>query len=108
MMIFTPSIPVGSGDSSVTAIFPSANKGPEQSSQWDGLRHFSQTVPGQKERIFYGGMTAQEINDRTNDRLGIHHWAQEGIAGMRVHAILNSSVNHVLNPYSCVCQVVEC
>lgn len=53
----------------------------EQSSQWDGLRHFSQTVPGQSERVFYGGTTADEINDRQNDRIGLQHWAKEGIAG---------------------------
>lgn len=56
----------------------------EQSSQWDGLRHFSQTVPGQKERVFYGGTTVDEINDRKNDRIGLQHWAKEGIAGRGV------------------------
>lgn len=54
----------------------------EQSSQWDGLRHFSQTVPGQTDRVFYGGTTVEEINDRGNDRIGLQHWAKEGIAGM--------------------------
>lgn len=54
----------------------------EQSSQWDGLRHFSQTVPGQTKRVFYGGTTAEEINDRKNDRIGLQHWAKEGIAGI--------------------------
>lgn len=53
----------------------------EQSSQWDGLRHFSQTVPGQADRVFYGGATAGEINDRKNNRIGLQHWAREGIAG---------------------------
>lgn len=53
----------------------------EQSSQWDGLRHFSQTVPGQTERVFYGGTKSDEINDRQNDRIGMQHWAKEGIAG---------------------------
>ncbi|KAL2010671.1 hypothetical protein VTN00DRAFT_6478 [Thermoascus crustaceus] len=57
---------------------------PQQSSQWDGLRHFSQTVPGQSQRLFYGGTTSEEINDRTNDRIGLQHWAQEGIAGRGV------------------------
>ncbi|KAE8154255.1 hypothetical protein BDV25DRAFT_148167 [Aspergillus avenaceus] len=57
---------------------------PQQSSQWDGLRHFSQTVPGQSERVFYGGMTSEEINDRSSDRLGMQHWAKEGIAGRGV------------------------
>lgn len=36
---------------------------------------------GSKERVFYGGTTKEEILDRTNDRIGIHHWAQEGITG---------------------------
>ncbi|KAL7651987.1 hypothetical protein ACMYSQ_009309 [Aspergillus niger] len=57
---------------------------PQQSSQWDGLRHFSQTVEGQTERVFYGGATVEEINDRTNDRIGLQHWAKEGIAGRGV------------------------
>lgn len=61
---------------------PNANASLEQSSQWDGLRHFSQTVPGQSERVFYGGTTAAEIYDRKNDRIGMQHWAKEGIAGM--------------------------
>lgn len=55
---------------------------PQQSSQWDGLRHFSQTVPGLDQRLFYGGTTGGEINDRANDRIGMQHWAREGIAGM--------------------------
>ncbi|KAF9885401.1 hypothetical protein FE257_012923 [Aspergillus nanangensis] len=61
---------------------------PQQSSQWDGLRHFSQPViPGktetetEPERLFYGGTTAQEIVDRKNDRIGMQYWAKEGIAG---------------------------
>ncbi|PYH37038.1 uncharacterized protein BO87DRAFT_374085 [Aspergillus neoniger CBS 115656] len=57
---------------------------PQQSSQWDGLRHFSQTVEGQTERVFYGGATVEEINDRTNNRIGLQHWAKEGIAGRGV------------------------
>ncbi|CEO58686.1 hypothetical protein PMG11_03393 [Penicillium brasilianum] len=57
---------------------------PQQSSQWDGLRHFSQTVPGQTDRVFYGGTTVEEINDRQNDRIGLQHWAKEGIAGRGV------------------------
>lgn len=62
---------------------------PQQSSQWDGLRHFSQPVPGtdgkeEKDRVYYGGTTAAEIIDRTNGRIGIQHWAKEGIAGRGV------------------------
>lgn len=57
---------------------------PQQSSQWDGLRHFAQCVPGSDKRVFYGGTTAAEIEDRRNDRIGLQHWAKEGIAGRGV------------------------
>ncbi|PGG99028.1 hypothetical protein AJ80_09418 [Polytolypa hystricis UAMH7299] len=61
---------------------------PQQSSQWDGLRHFSQLVPGgdgfPSKRTFYGGTTAGEILDRNNDRIGMQHWAREGIVGRGV------------------------
>lgn len=57
----------------------------EQSSQWDGLRHFSQATPSVEgkpaERLFYGGTTASEILDRSNNRIGMQHWAREGIVG---------------------------
>lgn len=55
----------------------------EQSSQWDGLRHFSTPIEeGSSERVFYGGTTKEEILDRSNDRIGIQHWAREGITGL--------------------------
>ncbi|CAG1989651.1 unnamed protein product [Fusarium graminearum] len=58
---------------------------PQQSSQWDGLRHFSMPrEDGSAERVFYGGTTKDEILDRSNDRIGIQHWAQEGITGRGV------------------------
>ncbi|OAL04009.1 hypothetical protein IQ06DRAFT_291633 [Phaeosphaeriaceae sp. SRC1lsM3a] len=58
---------------------------PQQSSQWDGLRHFSQQPEdGEGERRFYGGTTAAEIEDRRNTRIGMQHWAKEGIAGRGV------------------------
>jgi kynurenine formamidase len=58
---------------------------PQQSSQWDGLRHFSQTREDRVgERLFYGGTTAAEIEDRTFTRIGMQHWAKEGIAGRGV------------------------
>ncbi|KAJ9608723.1 hypothetical protein H2200_006494 [Cladophialophora chaetospira] len=60
---------------------------PQQSSQWDGLRHFSQPTPTEddpKKRLFYGGVTKQEIMDSTNDRIGIQCWAKEGICGRGV------------------------
>ncbi|KAL4728130.1 hypothetical protein ACLX1H_004865 [Fusarium chlamydosporum] len=57
---------------------------PQQSSQWDGLRHFSAPAPTESEpnrRLFYGGVTSAEITDRNNTRIGIQHWAKEGICG---------------------------
>ncbi|KAL0261448.1 hypothetical protein SLS55_002878 [Diplodia seriata] len=58
---------------------------PQQSSQWDGLRHFSQPVSeGSVERVFYGGTTKEEILDPKNDRIGMQHWARAGIAGRGV------------------------
>ncbi|KAM0536707.1 hypothetical protein ACHAP6_002428 [Verticillium nonalfalfae] len=53
--------------------------------QWDGLRHWgmlSDQEPTRRE--WYGGTTKAEILDRTSDRIGIHHWAQEGITGRAV------------------------
>ncbi|KJR87257.1 uncharacterized protein SPSK_01746 [Sporothrix schenckii 1099-18] len=57
---------------------------PQQSSQWDGLRHFSSPYPGADQRLFYGGVTASDIADRANTRIGMQHWAQEGIVGRGV------------------------
>ncbi|KAH6661163.1 hypothetical protein BKA67DRAFT_508869 [Truncatella angustata] len=69
---------------------------PQQSSQWDGLRHFGQPsiskspfcsgsqLEGRRDRVFYGGTTEDEILDRSNSRIGIHHWAREGITGRGV------------------------
>lgn len=58
----------------------------EQSSQWDGLRHHPQpldcTVSDTSEnQIWYGGTTEEEIMSPDNNRIGIQHWALEGIAG---------------------------
>lgn len=77
---------------------------PQQSSQWDGLRHFSAPWPTPDEpdrRLFvsppcgcrkllltvfpqYGGVTPREITNRSSTRIGIHHWADEGICGRGV------------------------
>lgn len=60
---------------------------PQQSSQWDGLRHFSSPLPTEadpKRRLFYGGTTSAEIQDRSNTRIGMQHWAKEGICGRGV------------------------
>lgn len=58
----------------------------EQSSQWDGLRHWSQpsSSDGEQQRLWYGGTTKKEIQDRSNDRIGMQHWAREGITGRGV------------------------
>ncbi|CAK7230080.1 hypothetical protein SBRCBS47491_007465 [Sporothrix bragantina] len=57
---------------------------PQQSSQWDGLRHFSSPYEGSSERLFYGGVTSGDIANRSNTRIGMQHWAQEGIVGRGV------------------------
>jgi hypothetical protein len=59
----------------------------EQSSQWDGFRHYSQPrntadSSTSKDRVFYGGTTKEEITDASNHRIGIQHWSAQGIAGM--------------------------
>jgi hypothetical protein len=51
------------------------------SSQWDGLRHFGY----QKERLFYGGVTPEEIvGDAAGTKIGIHNMAEQGIVGRGV------------------------
>jgi hypothetical protein len=60
---------------------------PQQSSQWDGLRHFSAPFPTAGEpsrRLFYGGTKASEIVDRSSNRIGMQYWAREGICGRGV------------------------
>ncbi|KAI8371984.1 hypothetical protein EDC96DRAFT_501141 [Choanephora cucurbitarum] len=55
----------------------------QTSSQWDGLRHFS-FVPS---RQFYNGVKVDQIRLNTplsDDRLGMHHMAQKGLAGRAV------------------------
>lgn len=54
---------------------------PQAGSQWDGFRHFSTTIPGQKDRVFHGGTTGDEIINSQSTRIGMGHWAKEGIAG---------------------------
>ncbi|KAL2380073.1 hypothetical protein RJZ90_004839 [Blastomyces dermatitidis] len=36
------------------------------------------------ERVFYGGTTASEILNRSNDRIGMQYWARQGITGRGV------------------------
>ncbi|KAJ9196747.1 hypothetical protein DTO164E3_1082 [Paecilomyces variotii] len=60
---------------------------PQQSSQWDGLRHHS--APGltpDGPRLWYGGTKIEEImsEDPHPTRIGIGHWAKKGIAGRGV------------------------
>lgn len=57
---------------------------PQQSSQWDGLRHHNAPAPDGQTKAFYGGTTAEEIQDSNNSRIGIGHWAKKGIAGRGV------------------------
>ncbi|KAH8894431.1 hypothetical protein GQ53DRAFT_857785 [Thozetella sp. PMI_491] len=60
---------------------------PQQSSQWDGLRHFSAPFPtpeNPSRRLFYGGVTSADIADRKNTRIGLQGWAREGICGRGV------------------------
>ncbi|KAF2100381.1 hypothetical protein NA57DRAFT_73992 [Rhizodiscina lignyota] len=52
---------------------------PQASSQWDGFRHFSAKQSDGKQK-WYGGTTGDEITDLKNDRIGVGHWAQDGIA----------------------------
>jgi len=56
---------------------------PQQSSQWDGLRHHS-APDSNSNYVFYGGTTAEEIQDPSNFRIGMGHWAKQGIAGRGV------------------------
>jgi hypothetical protein len=61
----------------------------EQSSQWDGFRHYSQPrkigdSSSSQDRVFYGGTTKEEIMDSSNYRIGIQHWGSQGLAGMNV------------------------
>lgn len=60
---------------------------PQQSSQWDGFRHHNGPAPtaeDPKRALFYGGTTAEEIEDPTSSRIGIGFWAKKGIAGRGV------------------------
>ncbi|CAL5871144.1 uncharacterized protein PFLUO_LOCUS5390 [Penicillium psychrofluorescens] len=60
---------------------------PQQGSQWDGLRHHNAPAPTAENadrRVFYGGTTAEEIQDESCSRIGIGFWAKQGIAGRGV------------------------
>lgn len=67
---------------------------PQQSSQWDGLRHHSQPSDCGKELFgqsigggqnqWFGGTKSDEILDPSSSRIGIHHWAKHGIVGRGV------------------------
>ncbi|KAH8820152.1 hypothetical protein F5884DRAFT_39090 [Xylogone sp. PMI_703] len=58
---------------------------PQQSSQWDGLRHFGAPDPDDpSRRTFYGGVKPSEIIDRNSTRIGLQNWSREGICGRGV------------------------
>lgn len=60
---------------------------PQQSSQWDGLRHHNAPAPTPEDpsrRLFYGGTSAEEIKDTDSPRIGVGFWAKKGIAGRGV------------------------
>lgn len=68
----------------------------EQSSQWDGFRHYSQPrnskdPSASQDRVFYGGTTKDEILDTSNHRIGLQYWAPEGIAGESFALLLVSA-----------------
>ncbi|PQE23908.1 cyclase family protein [Rutstroemia sp. NJR-2017a WRK4] len=77
----------GPGGSGYGACFDDVyHMNPQQSSQWDGFRHYSQPLnpsdlSTSQDRVFYGGTTKEEILDPSNKRIGLQHWASEGIAG---------------------------
>lgn len=52
---------------------------PQASSQWDGFRHFSHDM-GDGTRLWYGGTTSDEITNGESNRIGVGHWAKDGIA----------------------------
>ena len=49
----------------------------QSSTQWDGLRHFSDADYG-----WYNGATRSEVGTPSAGRLGIEHWARRGIAAV--------------------------
>lgn len=49
------------------------------SSQWDGLRHTSHP-----QHRFYNGVSAEQVDSASGDRLGVQNWAERGIAGRGV------------------------
>lgn len=73
----------------LTMLFPLARS--QVASQWDGFRHASQPRNLNKhglregtmeDRVFFSGVTKEDILDTENKSIGIHHWAREGISGM--------------------------
>ena len=52
---------------------------PQASTQWDGLRHFSEPGFG-----FYDGVTLAEATQPGGGRLGVDHWARRGIVARAV------------------------
>ncbi|EED17439.1 conserved hypothetical protein [Talaromyces stipitatus ATCC 10500] len=53
----------------------------QSGTQWDGFRHISHAPS----KLFYNNTRASDITGSdANDKCGIHHWAQRGIAGRGV------------------------
>ncbi|OXV06460.1 hypothetical protein Egran_05772 [Elaphomyces granulatus] len=57
---------------------------PQQSSQWDGLRHHGAPSADGRKKLWYGGTTPEEILDPKSNRIGLGFWARKGIAGRGV------------------------
>ncbi|KAF8862297.1 hypothetical protein BDZ45DRAFT_671050 [Acephala macrosclerotiorum] len=79
-------IPLPSASGLGTCFDDAYSFNPQQSSQWDGFRHYSQPLNSKdpstsQDRVFYGGTTKGEILDSSNHRIGLQYWAPEGIAG---------------------------
>lgn len=54
----------------------------QSGTQWDGFRHIAHMPT----KTFYNGVKAKHIDgaERDNQKCGIHHWAEHGIAGRGV------------------------
>lgn len=53
---------------------------PQQGSQWDGFRHWPSSVTGQ----FFEDLKRDDVLDTSSTRLGLAHWAVQGITGRGV------------------------
>src|SRR6187549_42297 len=67
----------------------------QSTSQLDALRHI-----GNPEHGFYGGLAAED-NNESSTRLGIHNWAESGIAGRGVLLDVARFFTEEGLPYDC-------